>query len=238
MLKVHKLVTSMRDFTYKWSDELTPTVAEFYLSELIKTYERKAPNNVYMLRCMRRNAECLDSLAEFFKTYIFIACAGEVRYIREQAHDVSMKLPKWTPKCRSRTGAWQKAYNTYSNADEIGLIRKVTELSSLFHEAHWAGAFGGVKWGDIAVHLLEYLSGKRDKVWFVDHAVDLSHNNQIFVDKLGVSMSEYLSVLDMKQEMRDIHSAHATDLARIANRRDNSIDWQEVVLWLRIKSKS
>ena len=69
----------------------------------------------------------------------------------------------------------------------------------------WASGFGGEKWKEIAKAGL--MKGKVSDCVFIDHCVDLSHNNSVYFDKSAdiFSLSDighYKSFLDMKRVCR------------------------------------
>ena len=72
-----------------------------------------------------------------------------------------------------------------------------------FSKYEWEAGYGGSLWADIA--RAGTLRNKLGKIGFIDHCVDLSHNNSIYFDKLdsGIfwlnSSSMYKSFLDQKR---------------------------------------
>ena len=141
--------------------------------------------------------EYVENLANAIFDYTAIVVAGEMRhaqasassYLEEfgyNAHygrsEVYDKCTRWTPESILEAGV--KIFNPAN----------VT----------WKSGFGGEKWGQIARAGLRRRSFNSPSV-FIDHCVDLSHNNSVYFDK-GANIfylhsgARYKKFLDMKRK--------------------------------------
>lgn len=59
------------------------------------------------------------------------------------------------------------------------------DLRTIFYEFEWPGGYGGEMWGDIAdaAIMLKEANTVNDKAIWIDHIVDLEHNNDCVFDK-------------------------------------------------------
>jgi hypothetical protein len=150
-----------------------------------------------------RFEELTNKLEEFFKTYIIISCAGEARYAWSMIDDGIKALPEWLPVREiiknnpARQGMWRYAHWLLS---QRSCSEMAVDLVHIFGLKWMTSAYGGAKWQSIAQHLMDYLSGKMSKMIFVDQAVSLCHNGNIFLDKLYIDIYSTKCILDYKLE--------------------------------------
>jgi translation initiation factor 2 beta subunit (eIF-2beta)/eIF-5 len=141
-------------------------------------------------------------LEKFFITYIFITCAGEARHIHRNDYGCRFKssVPDWirggVP--QSRNFIWAYAYEIVTQKSTEELLKYCDDLYILFTKFKWEGGYGGIKWGKIIKHLIDYLNGKKNKKVFIDQAVSLVHNGSIFLDKINIDIIKVRRILDLK----------------------------------------
>jgi len=63
-------------------------------------------------------------------------------------------------------------------------INVYSDMMNIFSDGDWRASYGGQAWRDIVKNLYNYESGKIDEVVFIDTALNLQHNNNIYFDKL------------------------------------------------------
>lgn len=111
-------------------------------------------------------------------TYLFAACVGEARHAKRDAAEV-LYIDE-TPKNRGE--AFSMLYQF--PPDEQNL----KALSGIF-EQKWAGSFGGKAWLQIARALEMYF--KVPHAAFLDHVIDLQHNNGTVFSKSEASQLKF-----------------------------------------------
>ena len=109
--------------------------------------------------------EISENIALRTFVYLYAACVGEARHARHNTAE-RMYLPETTKKHRGELfGSITRFPPTKRN---------LTAVVKVF-EQPWKSGFGGKAWGDIAKALLNY--GKISDIAWIDHVVDLEHNN-------------------------------------------------------------
>lgn len=150
-------------------------------------------------------------LEEFFKTYIIVSCIGESRYAWSMVKQGIESLPSWLPikeivkHCPQRSEVWN--YATWLIGKE-SITDLAVDLVGVFGLSWGSCAYGGEKWQSIAQHLMDYLSGSMSRMIFVDQAVSLCHNGNIFLDKLGIDIYSTKAILDYKLEATKENYSH------------------------------
>jgi len=134
--------------------------------------------------------DLVHPFARAFRDYIALSCAAEARHGKERA---DRYWEDW-PATGDRSYAWCEA----RQYDPQGIVR---HAEALFAGASWQQGFGGESWARIA--RAGQLYGRVPDDVFLDHVVDLSHNNGLYLDK-GIifflpTVARYLQVLDRKQ---------------------------------------
>lgn len=131
-------------------------------------------------------------LARVFFDYLVLGCAAEARHGRFKASRALTCLPN------------SNSDRTDVHADVIDYEPRsiLYATHQLFSTGSWSSSFGGKAWARIAKAGMLY--GHVSDVVFIDHVVDLSHNNGLFLDK-GVIFTThfdsylYLRALDAKR---------------------------------------
>lgn len=181
-------------------------VREFYLLEALwvsskgKVDPFMRSQQALLERIKEAREEYVKQLALYFLDYTTLACAGEARHAREQAHSYNSFVPPARTMNRSLA-----AYSTLKY-DRRSVLEACREL---FYEANWKGSsYGGDKWGAIAEAGLMYYAHGADV--FLDHCVDLTHNGGLYLNKTDVGYftlgggywpihKEYKQLLDFKR---------------------------------------
>lgn len=132
-----------------------------------------------------------DNLARAFYDYIVLTAAGEARHARR--HCCTRHWSNFTVGA-DRNEAWNDA-QCYSPESLL------SALNTLFNKSVWVtgSSYGGKSWGRIVEAGLLYR--KVPALVFLDHAVDLSHNSGLFLDKgiiFDMPNSTYKLFLDAK----------------------------------------
>ena len=184
-----------------------PTVPENRRQVFLRAWERVTP-----------------SLARGFFDYIVLACTGEARHAYHGSDNLISNLPAGTITNRHHCYMWSMEYDPKSLLEA---------LKVLYHEHYWHGAYGGKKWGKIADAGLMY-STIPDTV-FIDHCVDLTHNDGCFLNKNVVfeldDTSLYLGLLDEKRN----HTPE--ELYTHMIRHDIKVSYDVAPVWTRILNK-
>ena len=126
--------------------------------------------------------------------YTVVVCAGEIRHAKKHA---------WIshPNFSSSTDR-DEVYNECV----VYKSQQIAEISEIIFgkEANWDSGYGGLKWAQIA-HAAT-LRTKLNNISFIDHCVDLSHNNSVYFDKgagifkLTRDSRSYLNMLNTKRD--------------------------------------
>lgn len=196
-----------------WKSNLPILTARYYLCEsfLVSPVNANAVFSSYynanIQRIREERDKTLNELEGFFKVYIFMACLGEVRHGHNRHNDFEKYLQSgepldWIPKSylkrdlTFRDRLWQSAFiHTVKGISP----EKCQSLCDVFSDNDWHSGFGGDKWSHIVCTLSKYLNGVINKAVFVDTAINLVHNNSLFVDKLlGKYTVIFRSILDIK----------------------------------------
>lgn len=138
--------------------------------------------------------EFINRFSSAIYDYTVLVVAAELRYCKCKA---SHYLPDYYTDQDSRNDVYLDC--TVYKADDI--LRAGIKM---FDERQivWKKSFGGEKWKQIAE--AGYMKGKINDCVFIDHCVDLSHNNSVYFDKsAGIfrlqSAELYQSFLEKKR---------------------------------------
>ena len=123
-------------------------------------------------------------VAKQLAIYIDAACGGELR------HKNFAGLLKTEGRSIARRD-WRRK----RQAQGINLLQSGRDC---FNKTHWAGPYGGKRWGAIADVLIRHLTGELEPFLFVDLALALQHNTGTVFNKLHNywRMSGLMQVLD------------------------------------------
>ena len=181
--------------------DLVSELTSFYLVEellaKLASYERDHPAQVFRLAdgelnsfeeqlITFRNAQAA-LLAKVYFDYIAYICPGEMR------HSQGPRYPNLA-KDFSRESIYKQAvkYNPFEY---------LPRLAETFERGEWGGGYGGKPWALIAKAGCMYK--QESDIVFVDHCVDLTHNNGTMLNKpvgiFKVNYKLYRNLLDRKQ---------------------------------------
>lgn len=113
----------------------------------------------------------IDKLESAIFDYTVTVVGGELRHGYQRAEYYSPAISQDT----SRSYVYNNEVILY---DPDSLLRLAV---ANFEEGEWAPGYGGAAWGAIARAGL--MRKQLGKIGFIDHCVDLSHNNSIYFDK-------------------------------------------------------
>jgi hypothetical protein len=178
-------------------------IKEFYCLEAIKVLikpEQFKHSHQYFLRNFNDYYERFtDNLQQAIWDYTVLVSGGELRHARRKAEKFNPSLPCDSNDCRSSSFVKLKQFNPKD-------IIKSAYYG--FKEVHWTSSgYGGDKWGEIALAAIKKDEWK-NKVLFIDHCVDLSHNSSPYLDKSESGIfrldnpSEYIRFLNFKRECK------------------------------------
>lgn len=148
----------------------------YYLEALVAKMEQDPDSlNHTKSRLIERTNTVLDDLAgvlaRAFRDYLFLTCAGEARYANFKAN---MRIPE-IPDLRDRGLVYDIVLGYAPSKHNWGI------LSDLFNNHEWDRSFGGEAWGKIVDFASKY--GDASDIFYVDHVVDLEHNNGCVFNK-------------------------------------------------------
>lgn len=163
----------------------------------------------------------IKKLARAMHDYTTTVVAGELRHCKGQARIAPKNIQPW--RARSRSQVFSDAHTQYS-------ATSILDAGVYYFNPQnnrWSAGFGGAKWMQIAKAGL-YFGNLPDAV-FIDHCVDLSHNNSVYFDKgAGIftlsSGSEYKEFLDFKYTapLEDVLGLPTgKELAKLVERAEN-----------------
>ena len=193
-----------------WEDkvDINHAVGIFYSLELLyslmlKNYTPFLPSNEKLLNDIKQYRDIwIKKLAQIIYDYIIVVVGAELRHSYECSEYYHPEF---------FGGGWFKNMSRNECFEDRTFdpdsILRLGE--NLFDEKKnsWRSGFGGEKWYNITKAGL--MHGKTPDVIFVDHTVDLSHNNSVFFDKGGgivyCYIEEYKKMLDQKFRMSDFY---------------------------------
>jgi hypothetical protein len=247
----------LQEFINYWSTNFISEVAEFYTAQLIKKFYQDVlagqetlsgddaaysslisdnatsflnyPNSVLtqMNKIINRQTK---NITEFFRIYEWMTCFGEARHARGRAHNgyAAVKIPPWIGKGKGRQACWQDAWRMYHELTEDALLKKALQIVLVFDHMQWSSSFGGKKWGTIIKTFVRNVCGEIPNETYVDMSVSLVHNNNIFVDKIGVNTIELKKLLDHK-----FNAKSTTDTYRVYKYITNpTYPFAEAINWI------
>jgi hypothetical protein len=134
-----------------------------------------------------------SAFARALRDYLLLASCGEARHAKEKCEYYSPLF--------ARTER-QAVFSYITKYDKDYLIRI---LKGLFSE-DWEGSYGGQAWLSI-IEAIEMYKTVPDMV-FIDHCIDLEHNNGLCFDKgiiFNLDKEAVMYLLDRKREAEDLH---------------------------------
>ena len=189
-----------------WEDRvnINHVVGIFYSLELLysltlKNYTPFMPSHEKLLDDIKKYRNIwIKKLAQIIYDYIVVVVGAELRHSYECSEYYHPKF---------FGGGWLKNMSRNEcfedrTFDPDSILRLGENLFDKKKNS-WKSSYGGEKWYNIAKAGL--MHGKTPDVIFIDHAVDLSHNNSVFFDKGGgivyCHVEEYKKILDQKFRM-------------------------------------
>lgn len=185
--------------------EVFDSVLNFYLIENLKLVISQSkdfniwrPSHKKLWDDIEKYKEVYDkNFARAIYDYIALIVAAEMRHASEY--------------CEMYFRNYQFKRNEYSRSDVYGEVDVIYQPQDILRAGvflfskDWDSAYGGPKWGQIAKSGTYY--GKMKDSIFIDHCVDLSHNNSTFFDKgagifaMKTSTNSYQCLLQYKYEI-------------------------------------
>lgn len=191
-----------------WEDrvDINHVVGIFYSLELLysltlKNYTPFMPSHEKLLDDIKKYRNIwIKKLAQIIYDYIVVVVGAELRHsygCSEYYH------PKFFGGGWLKNMSRNECFENRTFAPDS--ILRLGENLFDKNKNSWRSGFGGEKWCNIAKAGL--MHGETPDVIFIDHAVDLSHNNSVFFDKGGgivyCYIEEYKEMLDRKFHMVD-----------------------------------
>jgi len=139
-------------------------------------------------------AEYIIKFASAIYDYTVSVVAAELRHCRERA---SQYMTEYYTTSQSRDAVYAEC-SVYNAHDVLSAGIRMFDTNHVT----WNSGYGGDKWKQIAKAGL--MKGKVSDCVFIDHCVDLSHNNSIYFDKsarifLLQDRVKYQNFLDLKR---------------------------------------
>jgi len=179
---------NVRGQQYLFSKFGTLYLTEGFLAEQTLMKHMSPYVQATMRRIQQQHEMVLEELSDFFEKYTFMALIGESRHLNGQIRVSKNNLPtpckKFKTEKVSRIDAWRHAWEVYHAHRLPKKAEVLRDIVELFMEREWNHAFGGKKWGKIGLNLLKLWEGEINTKVFVDTAVTLAHNNEVYLDKL------------------------------------------------------
>lgn len=149
----------------------------------------------------------ITKFSEALYDYTVLVLAGEMRHAINYATHSILEYEHYSSS--SREGVYREC-NVYTSESILTAAEKV--FNPLY--VNWESGYGGKKWHDIAK--AGSLKDRLVPVAFIDHCVDLSHNNSVYFDKgAGVfilgSGTEYKCFLDNKRHWTPLELLNISD---------------------------
>ena len=185
--------------------EVFDSVLNFYLIENLKLVISRNPNFNIWRPSHKKLWDDIENYKEMYDKhfaraiydYIVMIVAAEMRHASEYC-EMYFRNYQFKRNEYSRSEVYEEASVVYQPQD---ILRAGVFLFS----KDWDSAYGGPKWGQIAKSGTYY--GKMKDSIFIDHCVDLSHNNSTFFDKgagifsMRTSTDSYQCLLQYKYEI-------------------------------------
>ena len=185
--------------------EVFDSVLNFYLIENLKLIISRNPNFDIWRPSHKKLWDDIENYKEVYDRnfaraiydYIVMIVAAEMRHASQY--------------CEAYFRNYKFKRDEYSRSDVYGEVDVVYQPQDILRAGvflfskDWDSAYGGPKWGQIAKSGTYY--GKMKDSIFIDHCVDLSHNNSTFFDKgagiftMKTSTDNYQCLLQYKYEI-------------------------------------
>ena len=184
--------------------EVFDSVLNFYLIENLKLMISQSPKFDIWRPSHKKLWDDIEKYKEMYDwcfaraiyDYIVLIVAAEMRHAPEYC-ETYYKNYKFHRNDYSRS-------EVYGEVDVVYQPQDILRAGVFLFSKDWDSAYGGPKWGQIAKSGTYY--GKMKDSIFIDHCVDLSHNNSTFFDKgagiftMRTSTDSYQCLLQYKYE--------------------------------------
>lgn len=203
-------------------------VQEFYAIEAVDALIHSAGSSLEPMRHSHERwlsdlysfrDQYISQMAAAIYDYTVLVVAAEMRHCNARA---SQYIEGYYDAYSSRNRVYRDC--TVYRAQDI-LLAGVRMFDEFFVD--WRGGYGGAKWKDIAKAGL--MKGSVSDRIFIDHCVDLSHNNSVYFDKgAGIFMltdpCKYRQFLELKHVCIPyalIHEKHGAQFDKLLWRANN-----------------
>ena len=135
------------------------------------------------------------AFAQMIYDYSVLSCFGELRHTNSQCEETIATEYFWNNARNSRDSFVRNQNIPYS-------AKSIIHISDiLFNHYEWNSGYGGEAWGKIALAQNLYIKGQ--EAVYIDHCVDLAHNNGSYFDKgmifyLNEDRGSLMNYLDFK----------------------------------------
>lgn len=179
---------------------------DFYLLEAMLSYPPrfgKRPQEALHRKIKEARDDLADKMGRAFYEYLYLASFAEARHIDKlSSHDHAWYFEEM-PQGGSRSAGTHEALN-------FDPKKCLPRMSDLFHNNPWGSGYGNESWGKICD--AAYLYHKLPANVFVDHVIDLKHNNGLAFSKaparkvaglgkpMGIGGWSFYKFLDWKAE--------------------------------------
>lgn len=177
-------------------------IREFYALEAVSVMAHPIPFNhghdKWAEEFNEFKSAFVNQFAKAMFDYTVVVCLGEARHAKNRC-DYNIAIFEKFPNSFSRNDCYVCPHFEPKN-----LLLTLTELfEESWNGDRWSDGYGGNAWASITKGALLYYTMPPEV--FIDHAVDLSHNNGVFFNKanhiflLNSSNTEVESFLDFKR---------------------------------------
>lgn len=178
-------------------------IREFYALEAMSVMAHPIPFNhghdKWVEEFNEFKSAFVNQLAKAMFDYMVLVCLGEARHAKNKC-DYDIAIFENLPGSFARNDCYACPHFEPRNL--------LLTFAELFEESwtgdRWADGYGGNAWADIAKGALLYYTMSPEV--FIDHAVDLSHNNGVFFNKknyifvLNSDENDVKTFLDFKRK--------------------------------------
>jgi hypothetical protein len=181
--------------------DATPVIKDFYMLEavglIVKPMQFKHSHERWLRDFNNLRNKFIDNLEQAIWDYTVLVSAGEMRHAKTKAVAYNPNLPY------SGSHNRDTCFKGVVNFDPKSLL---ASCDYVFNKVQWkSSGYGGPKWGAIAQAAI-FRDKWKNKVLFIDHCVDLTHNGNVYFDKEESNIfklrepNEYKRFLDFKRD--------------------------------------
>lgn len=155
-------------------------IQDFYLLDALWSQRSQLPNKKAADKWLEDadawRTKLNSELALALRDYLFLASCGEARYSVSKKH-----MKQSIPDIGDLAGMSKSRCSVYSGIVKYCPTENLAQLKTLFEEDGWGGGMGGSRWAAIVKAIEKY--GDWPDPMFIDHTVDLQHNNGTVFNK-------------------------------------------------------